>query len=530
MKKNLVLLDTDHIKRYVFATDTLKEIRGASALLDELNRIDMKRVAQQIDPDAETIYANGGAGLFMVAADDPDTLIQRVQQEYRQTTVAGSISGVAEALPDDWNRPEQTPYLKEIIQRLFLRLQIKKAESCEPATVVSHPLLKDCESCDRDYASEEYEGDLLCRSCVNKREKDKDIKQREIPQTLRDLTTLSPHEKPLWRRLGAALKSELDGKDFRRPEDFNELGELSTPANYIGLIYADGNNMGVLIDQLIERAEHPIDALKTLAGSVDEAINAATFEAIRRHLLPAANQGVFPFEILLLGGDDLVMVTTAHKAIETAITITKEFHERTEGLGDQGLTLSASVILAHAKFPFATSLSLAESALKFTKKEFAKLRINNANATPEGMINFMVVHSPNTLDFDALYAQELTDKAQQLYRTLRPYPVGQLERLQEAVQRSLPNIPRTKLHQIREAISLDKHRAMLGTFAALLRAKEYEKTEILKIVKDFAGQAGRQPLEYPWYSRQDEETGEIRYYTPLLDAIELYEFLEKDTP
>lgn len=46
MSKTLVALDTDHIKRYVFATNKLKEIRGASSILDHLNRILMKEVAE----------------------------------------------------------------------------------------------------------------------------------------------------------------------------------------------------------------------------------------------------------------------------------------------------------------------------------------------------------------------------------------------------------------------------------------------------------------------------------------------------
>ena len=41
MELSLIAFDTDHIKRYVFATEKLKEIRGASSLLDYLNRIVM---------------------------------------------------------------------------------------------------------------------------------------------------------------------------------------------------------------------------------------------------------------------------------------------------------------------------------------------------------------------------------------------------------------------------------------------------------------------------------------------------------
>lgn len=68
-KKSLVALDTDHIKQYVFATDKLKEIRGASSILDRLNREDMEKIVRQRDPGAKTIYANGGSGLFLISTD-----------------------------------------------------------------------------------------------------------------------------------------------------------------------------------------------------------------------------------------------------------------------------------------------------------------------------------------------------------------------------------------------------------------------------------------------------------------------------
>ena len=46
-EKYIVAFDTDQIKKYVFATDALKEIRGASALLDELNRIKMGEIVHK---------------------------------------------------------------------------------------------------------------------------------------------------------------------------------------------------------------------------------------------------------------------------------------------------------------------------------------------------------------------------------------------------------------------------------------------------------------------------------------------------
>src|SRR5437868_13306008 len=85
-KQSLVALDTNHIKQYVFATDKLKEIRGASSILDDLNRRAMKRIAGEIG--AEKVYTNGGSGLFLIHGDEKaaQEFGQRIQQEYGKET------------------------------------------------------------------------------------------------------------------------------------------------------------------------------------------------------------------------------------------------------------------------------------------------------------------------------------------------------------------------------------------------------------------------------------------------------------
>ena len=47
MPQYLVVTDTPGIKKYVFGTDALAEIRGASALLDRLNRAETTRTLSQ---------------------------------------------------------------------------------------------------------------------------------------------------------------------------------------------------------------------------------------------------------------------------------------------------------------------------------------------------------------------------------------------------------------------------------------------------------------------------------------------------
>ena len=114
MRKSLVALDTDHIKEYVFGTSKLKEIRGASSLLDYLNRIVMEELAK-LDPSFDErclIYANGGSGLFLIDADKADYFGLMVQKAFRDVTGDGAtITYLVQKLPED--APEDIDALLE---------------------------------------------------------------------------------------------------------------------------------------------------------------------------------------------------------------------------------------------------------------------------------------------------------------------------------------------------------------------------------------------------------------------------------
>ena len=63
----VIVIDTPSVKNYVFGTDPLNEIRGASARLDTLNQSEMEKcLADQLGVGhVECIYANGGSGTVL---------------------------------------------------------------------------------------------------------------------------------------------------------------------------------------------------------------------------------------------------------------------------------------------------------------------------------------------------------------------------------------------------------------------------------------------------------------------------------
>ena len=70
----------------------------------------------------------------------------------------------------------------------------------------------------------------------------------------------------------------------------------------MGLIYADGNGMSKAFMNLTTLREG-----KVLAEIIDGSVYEAMAIAIREHLPITQPENIFPFDILLIGGDDIVM-------------------------------------------------------------------------------------------------------------------------------------------------------------------------------------------------------------------------------
>ncbi len=568
MKKALVALDTDHIKEYVFGTSKLKEIRGASSLLDYLNRIVMKERARSGSFDERcVIYANGGSGLFLIDADKVDEFGKAVQKAFRDVTGGGaSITYVVQELP-----PDAPDDIDDILNYpladtlALMRYRLREAKDCPPEVIAlpSHPFMRLCDACGIEYANPDpkneevprdpgEEDELYCTSCQNKRIRDNEVKGF-IPGIERGHHT--PDREYLWDHVISALRNEGYFRSFEknlpeRPHDFNAFQNFRGAKDYLGLIYADANRMGERVEACNTLAE-----LKTLAGNVDKAIYEAVRIAIVKHLkiedhikpgkelMQDSEQPIFPFDILLLGGDDMFMVTPASVAMDVALTITTEFRRLT----NEKHTLSVGVVLAPVKYPFGLSQDLADSTLKFAKKDGAKGRGRAADKDKydDTRINFVVMAGNMGHEFRKVY-RSLHDKRGgvsghkknvDFYATLRPYDPEQLDFLLGVIRKGHElGLGRTKLHQIREAV-LNKNltTSVADGLAVLRNWKERQRVFVVRQVYTFGDryQSLRSDPEepatmfprvtFPWFADGDD-----MYRTPLLDFVELYDFVARE--
>lgn len=540
MKKTIISLDTDRIKKYVFATGTLKEIRGASAILDELNRKTMFEKISDIDSSAKPIYANGGSGMFIVSDEAKGRqCIEVVKKLYRDKTLTGSVSGALTTYDDQ----EDFSNVYNVLGYRLRRIKDEKEAQIHPAT---HSFLRPCDACGEEYAQHHDQEDVVCKSCMNKREKDYEIKESiskilASPKKTEETAEGSiGKDRPIsiddtWKWL---LKELIKAPNYntqnkKRPEDFEAIGKLSEPKNYMGLIYADGNNMGKQLEGL-----QTDDQISDFSVIVDNAIHYSVLEAVKNHLNPKPEDENFPFDILMLGGDDLVMVTPAHKAIETAITVAKEFQKYSKDkfeyyrLGDS-VDLSVGVAIAHVKFPFGSLLDLTESLLKFAKQEGAKRKLKDPSDVPQqGMLNFQVVNASSSPSFAEYFKKHLyfkeesrvTKQSKKYYRTLRPYDIEKMGwNIVDGVKLAKKHLPRNKIQAFRESVFLDYGNSILEALAIYNRLKSNGRNRLMEIYGRFSKTNRPEPI--PWF----KEDGKVdEYYTPFLDIAELYDFIQGD--
>ncbi len=202
-----------------------------------------------------------------------------------------------------------------------------------------------------------------------------------------------------------------------------DMESISNKKNKVAIIHADGNKMGLLLQQmknsLLEQNKNPTeiqDAYKTISKAIEsstiEAVKIA-YEKVFKKYEQDKNFENIPFRPIIIGGDDVTFVCNADEAIEFANIYLKKFEELTKknfeenakefGLKEfeNGLTACAGIAFCNEKFPFHYAVDLAEALCSEAKK------ISDRKAS---CLMFHNVQSSYFIDYNNYIKNELTTK------------------------------------------------------------------------------------------------------------------------
>lgn len=373
-------------------------------------------------------------------------------------------------------------------------------------------------------------------------------------------TSWDGHFQQFLRSEGAATPYASARHPAEPAQDIGEIAQASRPARYIGFIYADGNNAGRKLASLHTPAEY-----RSFGERLDRDMRGATFAALAERLSPAnvldekgRPRTIHPFEIITIGGDDVLLIVPGGAALEIALTLGYEFERRQgtarrrEACGrypsippgghdfwsyEPELGLSAGVVIAPENTPIFFLRDLAEELLKSAKQR--------ARALPGcgGTIDFMALKSVTmvTDSIGQFRRQAFGGEGPCVPRgSARPYLWPELQGLLHGARLLAPDrFPRSQLHRLSARLLEARHEGgiapsvvdYLHATASGLRGPA--RDALLETIQSWTGALTRDVP--PWLQREVHvelrEGGQARlpaYESILADLAEIVEFVTKE--
>ncbi len=163
---------------------------------------------------------------------------------------------------------------------------------------------------------------------------------------------------------------ELKDKDISY-----QIDEISSKNNWIAIIHADGNGLG----KILQRIGRNKDKLKVFSSALDDCTVKAAQDAYNS-LDKESFPDKIPIRPIILGGDDFTMVCRADIAIEYVKQFLKAFEKRTQHMlstefaneGIEKLTACGGIAFVKSSYPFHYGYKLAEQLCRYAKDNAAK--------------------------------------------------------------------------------------------------------------------------------------------------------------
>ena len=546
----LLLGDVDSIKNYVFESSSLPDIRGGSGILMEIEDFIKKYEFKKSLAEEAIIYIGGGGFLAIVPTSQAEWWENRIKEIYLEKTKVVTIS-IAKSEPigylefmkglppwdeESLNKLEPKGIAKELFTNHFdpnfshvnkgfgelvndigARLKRVKREKENSPFYPLIPIIDKCEACGIRPVTyyNKKKAEKLCEICRYKRDKGRE--ERHL--LVNDFVNWIVEKKEI-----EIFKEELV---LKSPED---LDKLAGGDGRIGIIYADGNNMGSLFQKCKSPAEYR-HLSDTLHKAVRDSVYGALWKTFGERFVKSNENLPFnklPFEIVLIGGDDVLLIVRAIYGWPISLKILGNFkeHPKVKQLSeelDTKLSLSLSLLITDVKYPIQFSCELAEKMLKLAKQKAYK---ENGNT-----IYHFWLRTPR-ISLDPVELHDNTFKREDkkdIELTARPYTLVQAIKLQQIASNLHRTLPKAQLRQLAESLNMGVQVSINWALyqAQRLPGKE-QKNQYLESLRALGELISNDSNDGMLFWRNIEDT----WKTSLLDAIELIELgiFEEEIP
>lgn len=456
----LLLADVDAIQGYIFASSRLREMAGASRLIERWSAVRTREVlaaaagpngnwdagrppdSRSVDTGAawEVLVSAGGVLLARLADDvDPIGIEAELRRQFYAHTAGWTIATAS----------VQTGGVKghldsSALDELQREIRTVKDFRRQGATPQVRPADRRCRSCAGGAAVKTDDNWDICAACVRKR-----WARQQLASPLEDCREVRVSSKP-WEFDGLA-----DGRQF------------------IAVVVADGDGVGDRWGQLGDA-----DAYRAFSSGLSRTVNAALCGALAECGV-ATRDGVLQAELAMFGGDDITLVVPGAGGVELAEALCRRFRleaAKTCLSALDGLTMSAGVAIVKKSHPFQMARELALHCLRRAK---AERRVRN---TGDGCLDFAVLTAEHPGALGLVLGERYAGYGgQRLCFSGRPYAVDGVSPDQAATldNRSVVNASAliAASREMRQAVrDADAARGRLAEIDGILRTVSPDET------------------------------------------------------
>ena len=395
-KINVIKGSIYKIKKYFLENNYLKDIRGGSMIIDELNKeavikvLNDKNYNKGMYSEKNLIYSGGGNILIIVPEGTGAELCKYLETEFynRALTAMNAFEYITTTLKDfAYNYKTISAELNERLQeRKKLKVYSSNIEMTEE--IINNPLLKSyedkkindedhvCSLCDIRNAVY-YDEVMLCPSCLLKHKKGT--------------------EKNRFMEEYSAFTSDI------KPEVIGSLDELG---DEIAVIYGDGNNMGNIVMNIENVFE-----MMYFSRNLDRITKKSVYTSIKEAVdIYNKNQNGFnekvKFEVIALGGDDIFIIVPAKHAFNIATNIINKFDKEFNTSNAQShITMSIGMVISKSSTPIASLFKIAQDKLKSAKKITRDANISEGSIDIVEILGDVQIKDDKNREFPMLNSQ-----------------------------------------------------------------------------------------------------------------------------
>lgn len=418
----LVKGGTYKIKGYYLEDNELMDIRGASKIITEVHEhIVPEFLRNRVGFDC-VLYNGGGNLLALVPADtDPSLGIAMEQEAQKRLVTAQTAYYVSECIPlSSLLGKQYNEQLRTLELALTARKKTKILFQTEPKSAMLHQVIADgirieaetlpdatqyCDACRKRLAYYEWNGQIVCGGCLHKILAGRSAKGRYV------------------EAYRAFLQKNGAGDLADQVCHVHKLEDID--ADDVAVVYADGNNMGGIIQKFTKLTEM-MDFSDFVRETIPEIVYGAMYQ-----------QKIVRFEIVAMGGDDIFLLVPGKDAVAFAANLVERYNNAFAQKfpdPDAKSTLSAGICIAKPDTPVKIMLEAAEDQLSAAKDLVKK------------------EHCTGSLSFQVLTTYENAVEGKQI-STLLPYSLDVAKEILQYVSKLKQNkrLDPSRLYNISEA-------------------------------------------------------------------------------